>query len=344
MSTPLRAKVLVVDDSAFARKVLREVLSRSPGLELVGFARDGLEALERITELKPDVVCMDLVMPELDGLGLLDALKGLPNPPRVVVVSSAEADSERAVEALAKGAFDVVTKPTSLATDRLYELSAPLTRTVLAAAAGRVVLLPPAPAPLPELPRLDTRRTLLAIGTSTGGPQALATLLPMLPSTFPLPVVIALHIPAEYTRALAQRLANASQLPVAEAEDGMRLEPGKVALARGGHHLFVERDRDGLYARVTREPLGSLYHPSVNLLFESAARACGAGVLAAVLTGMGDDGLDGARVIAREGGQVITEAESSCVVYGMPRAVRDGGFSAKEAPLELIAAELLLRL
>ncbi len=344
MSPAGRAKVLVVDDSAFARKVLREVLSKVPELELCGFARDGLEALERIAELSPDVVCLDLVMPELDGLGVMRELQKLAAPPRVVIVSFADHDSEAVAEALEMGAVDVVKKPTALATDRMYELAAPLVRVVLAAAAARPVRpTQAAPAAVAE-PLLTTTRSLLAIGTSTGGPQALATLLPRLPQNLPLPVVIALHIPGEYTGALAARLALTSRIGVVEAVDGLPLVPGVAVLARGGQHLVVERRAGELAARVTPEPRSSLYHPSVDVMFSSAARACGRGVIGVVLTGMGNDGLQGARDIADAGGVVLSEAESSCVVWGMPRAVSEAGLAHAEAPLTALPDEILKRL
>lgn len=339
-----RARVLIVDDSAFARKVLREVLTRSEKLELVGFARDGLEALERIAETKPDVVTVDLMMPQLDGLGLMRELQRLAEPPRVVVVSFSDQDSEAVAEALAMGALDVVKKPTALATDRMYELSAELSKKVLAAAAARPVRqtasVAPAPAAVVE-PKLETKRSLLAIGTSTGGPHALAELLPRLPKGLPVPIVIGLHIPVEYTSALAARLSSASRIEVVEARDGLVLRPGLAVLARGGHHLLVQRSGAELSVRVTREPASALYHPSVDLLFRSAAETCGAGVLGVVLTGMGDDGLIGARQIRNAGGDVLTEAESSCVVYGMPRAVHDAGASTAQAPLSTMADEIL---
>ncbi len=339
-----RAKVLVVDDSAFARKVLREVLSQSPELELCGFARDGLEALERIQEEQPDVITLDLVMPQLDGVGLLRELKALPNAPRVVVVSFSDQDSEAVVEALELGAFDVVKKPTSLATERMYELGGDLTRKVRAAAAARVVRVEPVAPAAPLVPLVATKCTLVAVGTSTGGPQALASLLPALPQNLPVPIVIALHIPEDYTAALAARLSSASKLEVVEARDGLRLRPGVAVLARGGHHLVVRRNGEHLEVKVTTQPSGTVYHPSVDLMFQSAAEACGAGVLGVVLTGMGDDGKIGARHVRAAGGAVLTEAESTCVVYGMPRAVRDAGLSDGDAPLPRMAAEILARL
>jgi two-component system chemotaxis response regulator CheB len=345
VNPPNRIRVLVVDDSAFARKVLRQALDSQPGVEVVGIAADGLEALEKIAALRPDVVTLDLVMPHLDGLGVLRELASQPRAPRVVVVSFSSGESELVVEALQIGAVDFVKKPTALATDRLYELSGDLVGKVVAAAGAR----PPAgassaPGPKPVLERTFTRRKLLVVGTSTGGPQALTRLLALLPGNFPVPVAIALHIPAEYTEALARRLAEGSALRVEEASAGLELEPGLVLLAKGGQDLQIERQGDRSFARLTRHSGSSLYVPSVDLLFQSAARAWGAATLGVVLTGMGDDGLEGARAIVACGGEVLTEAESTSVIYGMPRCVREAGFSAEEARLEDMAATIVRRL
>ncbi|RKH66912.1 chemotaxis-specific protein-glutamate methyltransferase CheB [Corallococcus interemptor] len=332
-------RVLVVDDSAFARKVLRKVLSDAEGLEVVGTARDGLDALERVAELKPDVITLDLVMPSLDGAGFLRALAGMPEAPRVVVVSSAGADSDLAVSALQAGAVDLVHKPTALATDRLYELSAELVEKVRVA--GRAVpryaqelaeaaKAPEAP-PMKPLPAASPK--LLAVGTSTGGPQALTRLLSALPRDFPAPVVLALHIPAGYTEAVAKRLDSQSALEVVEASDGMELVPGRAVLARAGYHLKVVRHGSLNLVRLDRHPLGTPHHPSVDVLFQSVAQVWGRDALALVLTGMGEDGLKGAQAVRAAGGVVLTEDESSCVVYGMPRAVAEAGLSNGSAPL-----------
>lgn len=330
-------RVLVVDDSAFARKVLRKVLSEAEGLEVVGTARDGLDALERVAELKPDVITLDLVMPALDGPGFLRALSGMPDAPRVVVVSSADADSDLAVAALQAGAVDLVHKPTALATDRLYELGAELVEKVRVA--GRAVPryaqeLAVAGARAARPPSLAASPKLLAVGTSTGGPQALTRLLAALPRDFPAPVVLALHIPAGYTEAVAKRLDSQSALEVVEATDGLELRPGRVVLARAGLHLRVRRHGSLDLARLDRQPLGTPHHPSVDVLFQSAAEGWGRDAVALVLTGMGEDGLQGARAVRAAGGVVLTEAESSCVVYGMPRAVAEAGLSHGSAPLD----------
>jgi len=332
-------KVLVVDDSAFARKVLREVLSGSPGIEVVGTARDGLEALEKIAELSPDVLTLDLVMPNLDGLGVLASLP-LVNAPRVIVVSVSDADTELGAAALQAGALDIVRKPTALATQQLYELREELVTKIRVAHEARhpsTAALTPIAARLSLAPKHD----IIVLGTSTGGPQALTRLLPALPADLPVPMLIALHIPPGYTEALAARLDAASALDVREAEEGLELRAGLVVLARGGVHLRVIRS--GRKRLVTLDHrLGNAQHaPSVDLLFESAASVYAERTLGVVLTGMGNDGQQGSAAIHRAGGTVLTESELSSVVYGMPRCVKEAGYSNAEAPLEAMARAIV---
>ncbi|WP_141330667.1 chemotaxis-specific protein-glutamate methyltransferase CheB [Myxococcus sp. AB025B] len=347
MMTPAPIRVLVVDDSAFARKVLKQVLSNAADLQVVDTARDGLDALEKVAELSPDVLTLDLVMPNLDGLGVLRALSSMERAPRVVVVSSAGEESELAVAALQNGAVELVHKPTALATDRLYELGAELVEKVriAARAARRSVASPVAPSSFASPDALPASRHLVVVGTSTGGPQALTTLLSRLPADFPAPMALALHIPPGYTEAVARRLDALCPLEVREAEDGMELFPGRVVLARAGQHLKVERHGALSLVRLDRHPLRMPHHPSVDVLFQSAARAWGKDTVGVVLTGMGDDGRDGARAIREAGGVVLTESENSCVVYGMPRAVDDAGLATASAPLggmvELLRSHLL---
>jgi two-component system, chemotaxis family, protein-glutamate methylesterase/glutaminase len=338
-----RIRVLVVDDSAFARKVLRQALDAQSGIEVVGIAADGLEALEKIAALKPDVVTLDLVMPHLDGLGVLRELATQPHAPPVVIVSFSSGESELVVEALQIGAVDFLKKPTALATDRLYELSSDLVSKVMAAATARPTVFS-APLVRPQLDPLVSRRKILVVGTSTGGPQALTRLLALLPADFPLPIAIALHIPAEYTEALARRLSEGGPLRVEEAREGLELQPGLIVLAKGGLDLRLERQGERTFARLAYPAASTLYVPSVDLLFQTAAHAWGPATLGVVLTGMGDDGLAGSRAIVAGGGEVLTEAESTSVIYGMPRCVREAGLSAEEARLENMAALIVRRL
>jgi two-component system, chemotaxis family, protein-glutamate methylesterase/glutaminase len=335
-------RVLVVDDSAFARKVLREVLSQSSEIEVVGTARDGLEALEKIVQLKPDVITLDLVMPNLDGLGVLAHLPAL-HTPRVIVVSVSDGETELGAEALQAGAVDIVRKPTALATQQLYDIGAELIRKVMMAAEARparaLKVVPPE-----ARARSSHRHDIIVLGTSTGGPQAITRLLPALPGDLPIPLLVALHIPPGYTEALAARLDAISALHVVEARQGLELRPGLVVLARGGAHLQLVQG--AVPPRLTLDSyLGTAQHaPSVDRLFESAAAHYGSRTLGVVLTGMGNDGLQGAAAIRQVGGTVLTESELSCVVYGMPRCVKEAGYSNAEAPIEGMAIAILAHL
>lgn len=330
-----RPRVIVVDDSAFARAVLSSVLRASGEIDVISTARDGRDALDQIAALDPDAITLDLTMPGLDGLGVLRALAGRPRP-RAVVVSISSIDTELGVEALALGASDVITKPTALASDRLREIGDELIAKLLAVSRTPIAAL----ATRPRRPHAAAQ--LILIGASTGGPQALTQLIAALPATLSAPVAVVLHIPFGYTHAMAARLDRLTPLRVVEAEDGLALVPGTIALARGGMHLQIERDGAALRARLAMLPLHP-FVPSVNELFRTGVAAVGAGALGVVLTGMGDDGLDGARAIAAAGGSLITEAASTCVVYGMPRAVYDAGLGAEAVPLDQIAREIAKR-
>ena len=341
-------RTLVVDDSAFARKVLRETLSTSRAIEVVGVARDGLEALEKIAELKPDVVTLDLIMPNLDGLGVLRALPA-EGAPAVVIVSISDSNSALGVEALQMGAVDLVQKPTALATDRLYELSSELVAKVVAAGRSHPRLVTAAPTTT-EAARLKapvasrSAVKLIAVGASTGGPQALTRLLTALPADLPCAVAVALHIPAGYTEALAARLNDTCALRVFEASEDAPLTPGSVAIARGGMNLRIRQTRGVLTTHLDNQPTLSRFLPSVDVLLESATAALGSAVLGVVLTGMGSDGLEGARALHQAGGRILTESESSCVVYGMPRSIAEAGLSAGEARIERMAQAILDRI
>jgi two-component system, chemotaxis family, protein-glutamate methylesterase/glutaminase len=335
--TPFR--VMVVDDSAFARKVLRQLLSESPRLEVVASASDGLEALEKIQELHPEVVTLDLMMPGLDGLSMLRALPGN-GAPAVVVVSVSDADSEVAIEALHAGAFDLVQKPTALATARLYEVGQDLLSKVIAAGESRRSGRRQGPAMAPAAVQLAAAPELVVIGTSTGGPQALSRLLAAFPADMPVPVAVALHIPRGYTRSMAERLNRTCPIEVQEAAEVTELRPGLAVLAQGGTQLIIERRSAGLVA-LTEARADQTFAPSVDLLFGSAARAVGPALVGVVLTGMGDDGLAGAQAIRQAGGLILTEAASSCVVYGMPRVVTEAGLSVGQAELGEMADLIL---
>ena len=329
-------RVLVVDDSAFARTALSKMLRRRGDIDVIGTARDGADALEKIEALDPDVVTLDLTMPGIDGIGVLRALQARARP-RVIVVSISSVGSELGAEALALGAVDIVTKPTALASERLHEIGMELREKVIACSR-------PVPGDAVEgragAGRASNGAELVMIGTSTGGPQALTRLVAALPGDLRAPVVMVLHIPAGYTETIAKRLDKISALEVVEAIDGLELVPGLALLARGGMHLRVERRGGRLYAVTSPRPVRP-FRPSVDELFVSGANAVGARSLGVVLTGMGDDGLEGARAIAAAGGMLITESASSCVIYGMPRTVYEAGLGAVSIHLDEIGKRIV---
>lgn len=344
MTRPLR--VVVVDDSAYIRKVVREMLTRNGVIDVVGTARDGEEALEMVERLQPDVVTCDLIMPGVDGVEFIRRQMAV-RPVPVVVVSIAAESSERVLSALDAGAIDFVQKPTALATDKVYDVAEELVSKVIAAAGApltRLRRVEPA-APLVRTATYAGRFDIVAIGVSTGGPQGLKALVPALPPDFPVPVAIVIHMPIGYTEAYAKRLDEASALTVVEARDGEPIRPGLVLVAPAGRHLTFHRGDDGqVAARLDVRPLDTPHRPSVDVLFQSAADVFGDRTLAVVMTGMGADGREGAAWVKARGGVVLTESETTCVVYGMPRSVVEAGLSDGEVPLEDLSAAILQRI
>lgn len=329
-------RVLVVDDSAFARKVFREMLSRSPDIQVVGSARDGAEALELVESLQPDVVTCDLVMPRLDGVGFVrEQMTRKPLP--ILILSSVAEDAEKVLEALGAGAVDFIRKPTALATEDLRMIGERLVAQVQAvarASRGNLARIAPAAAPLRPVALHPSKVDLVVIGISTGGPQALRQLIPQFPATFPVPIAIVLHMPVGYTALFAEKLNEISQLEVREAKEGDYPRPGLALLAVAGRHLAFARGADGIVrATLPMQPLDKLHRPSADVLFTSAAEVYGDRVLAVVMTGMGHDGTEGAAAIKAKGGKVLTEAEKSCVIYGMPRSVVEAGLGDAAFPL-----------
>jgi two-component system chemotaxis response regulator CheB len=336
-------RVLIVDDSAYVRKVIRQMLSRSPFLEIVGIARDGREGLEMAAELKPDVISCDLIMPELDGVGFIrEQMARHPIP--IVVVSVASESGELVLAALDAGAVDFVQKPTALATDRLLEIGEELTEKVKAAARARPTVIPPVPLAAAHRAAGTNAFDIVVIGISTGGPQALKMLIPKLPAELAVPVAIVLHMPVGYTERYARQLNEQSALTVLEAQGGELPTPGHVYLAPAGRHLTLRRTSAGhVITYLDVRPLDTPYRPSVDSLFQSAADVFGSRVLGIVMTGMGSDGREGAAWIKAKGGVVLTESEASCVVYGMPRSIVEAGLSDGEVPLQEMADAVLER-
>jgi two-component system chemotaxis response regulator CheB len=336
-------RVLVVDDSAYVRKVIKKMLSRSPFIEVVGTAHDGLEALEKVEQLKPDVITLDLIMPGMDGKEFIRE-QMTKNPLPIVVVSIADQGGEKVLNALDAGAIDFIQKPTALAIDRILDISDELINKVKEAAKIPLKKIPLKPPQLqPDFPKISLpfqakNIDIVALGISTGGPQALTYLIPQLPLDFPVPLVVVLHMPVGYTKMFAERLDKISAVRVVEAEEGDLICPGVVTIAQAGRHLVLERQsNDSVIVHLDAQPLDTLHRPSVDVMFQSVADIYGERVLGVVMTGMGEDGKQGAAWIKARGGSIITEAESSCIVYGMPRAVVEAGLSDQSVPLEKMA-------
>jgi two-component system chemotaxis response regulator CheB len=339
-------RVLVVDDSAYVRKVIREILSRSPFVEVVGTARDGREALDLVEQLEPDVVTCDLIMPELDGVGFVrEQMQRRPLP--IIIMSVAKETAEAALTALDLGAIDFVQKPTALASEKIFEVSAELLEKVKAAghiALKHIAIAPPKTSPVVSVPAIAGTHSvdLVAIGISTGGPQALKRLIPQLPEDFPVPVVMVMHMPVGYTEMYAAKLNELAPLEVREAAEGDELKPGRVFLAAAGRHLTLIRAANGkVLTHLDARPFDMLHRPSVDVLFKSAAEVYGKRVLGVVMTGMGSDGKQGAAWIKSQGGLIFTEAESSCVVYGMPSVVMEAGLSDRSVALDDMSRAIL---
>jgi two-component system chemotaxis response regulator CheB len=333
-------RVVVADDSRLMRRILSDALGRQ-GFDVVATASDGDEALAACRAHRPDAMTLDLAMPGLDGIGVLRALRaGKAEAVPVVVVSAfSPAHGARAVDALAEGAFDLVAKPAM--GEPMDVFTAELARKVGDAAEGGklrrrpAVAPPPAPKTAPR-PRTGARPFVL-IASSTGGPKALGELVPKLPAPLGCGSVIVQHMPAGFTASLASRLDVVSQLSVREAAGGEALDPRQLYIAPGGAHLRMDSERR---VRLSDEaPMGGL-RPRADLTIADAAKLYGPALLLVVLTGMGKDGLDGARAVKRAGGRVLCEAESTCVVYGMPRAVAEAGLADAVLPLHELPAAI----
>ncbi len=335
-------RVLIVDDSAFMRKALSIMLEGDPEVKVVGTARDGLEAIEKVHALKPDIVTLDIEMPRMDGLTALRRIMREHPVPVIMVSSLTQEGAQATIEALEAGAVDFIPKQHAYVSIEISRIRAELLEKIKAIAKKRLFRVPRRHAAqadtTPTLQFRDARA--IAIGVSTGGPRALQQVIPTLPDDLPVPVLIVQHMPPHFTRSLAERLNSLSPLPVVEAEEGMVLQPGHVFLAPGGRHLVL-RGRNGQPPLIQTpvEP-ATLHRPSVDVMFESVCQTFDGKVLAVVMTGMGRDGLEGARLIKQRGGKVIAQDEATCVVYGMPRAIVEAGLSDAVLPLELIGPTL----
>jgi two-component system chemotaxis response regulator CheB len=341
-----RVRVLVVDDSAYMRVILKDILEADPGIIVAGVAKNGLEAVEKTKALSPDVVTLDIQMPKMDGVATLQRIMK-ECPTRVLMLSAMDRkDDQLPLKAIKMGAVDFISKPGGPVSVEIMKFKEKIVEIVKVAAMAKLDVLKRAPAPPPARLRIQRKSSdgpkAVVIGASTGGPRALESLFAALPKDLPAPMFVVQHLPPEFAKTFARRL-NAAGGPVVEvATEGLRPERGKAYLAPGGRHLVVSRtgSRTYLMRLEDREPV-RFVKPSADVLFSSVAQAYGSRVLGVVMTGMGSDGASGARQIKFAGGTVVVQDEQSSVIFGMAKAVVDAGAADKVLPLDAIAGEIV---
>jgi len=341
-------RILIVDDSAVIRKLLSDLLSSDPEIVVAGTAGNGSRALARIPEVKPDLITLDIEMPGMDGLETLVEIRKLyPKLPVIMFSALTERGGTATLDALARGASDYVTKPSANETvesshERVREELMRKIKSLCAAGQPRQGAGPP-PILVSAVPAPQTRIDVVAIGASTGGPNALTELIPGFPADFPVPIMIVQHMPALFTRLLAERLNTLSPLEVQEGKAGQKLQRGQVWVAPGDHHMTVARKGADFVLGINHDPAENSCRPAVDVLFRSVAQTYGANVLAVVLTGMGTDGTRGSAVIREAGGAVIVQDEASSVVWGMPGSVVAANLADRIYPLTGIGPEVVRR-
>ncbi len=351
-----KIRILVVDDSVVVRRMVSDALTTDPQLAVAGTAANGKIALAKIPQVNPDVIILDVEMPELDGIAtLVEIRKSLPDLPVIMYSTLTERGAEATLEALSKGATDYVTKPSNVGSsarglDCVRTQLIPKVKAICSRLLGGTdqvhspALFTPKPIPPRRAtPSREERIDIVAIGVSTGGPNALSSLIPALPRDLPVPVVVVQHMPPVFTRLLAERLAAKSQIQVKEGQAGAGLIPGCAWIAPGDYHMIVASESNRLTLRTHQGPPENSCRPAVDVLFRSVADTYGTHALAVVMTGMGQDGLRGCEHICECGGQVLAQDQASSVVWGMPGFVANAGLASKVLPLDKLGPEIVRR-
>lgn len=336
-------RVLVVDDSALMRKLIPQILERDTSIQVVGTAMDGTFAMEKIADLKPDVVTLDLDMPRMDGMETLRKIMRQYKLPVIVVSSLTTEGASATLKALGLGAFDFVAKPQDT-TNNMSAVAEELIEKIKVAARCEVVRVPEPKASAPKgrkLRRASAPNKIVAIGISTGGPQALQYMLSHLPAEFPGTVLVVQHMPEGFTEMFARRLDETCALEVKEARSGDMLLAGRVLICPGNRHMKVKRMPLGNVVILADGERVNGHRPSVDVLFHSVAQAFGQDAIGMLMTGMGEDGAEGLGAIKAEGGLTIAQSEESCVVFGMPRVAIERGYATRVVPLDALANSLL---
>jgi two-component system chemotaxis response regulator CheB len=348
-------KVLVVDDSAFMRKVISDLINQGPDMEVIGTARDGNDALIKIKELNPDVVTMDVEMPYMDGLSALEKIMREHPLPVIMLSSVTKTGADQTLRALQLGAVDFIAKPSGSISLDIDKVKNEILGKIRVAAGARKKLqnlnIVSEPGKVisntqNKLPRtfFDLQQLVL-IGTSTGGPKALYQVIPRLPADTKAGVLVVQHMPPGFTRSLAERLDALSQIHVKEAEQGEKVLPGTVYIAPGDYHLKVRAQKGmgkpALFVELDQSPPRGGLRPAVDVMFESAAREFWANIICVIMTGMGHDGSAALPLLKQRGARIIAEDQSTCIVYGMPKAAVETGLVDKVSPLTNIHSEIL---
>ncbi len=356
-----KIKVLVVDDAVVVRKIVTDTLGSDPEIDVIATAANGKIALQKIPLLKPDILTLDIEMPEMDGLETLaEARKLYKDLPIIMFSTLTERGGAKTLEALSLGATDYVTKPAnvgsvSVAMQRIRDELIPKIKMFCSKKAGLEAPAAAIPKPItrtaapvikkPARPRPPNQKIdILAIGVSTGGPNALAEFFPTLPADLPVPVVVVQHMPPFFTKLLAERLSSKSPLNIQEGKAGEKLEAGHAWIAPGDYHMVLEKKADGVYLKTNQEPQENSCRPAVDPLFRSVSDIYGPRVLSVIFTGMGQDGMKGCEQIKEKGGYVIVQDEETSVVWGMPGFVARAGLADEILPLNQIGPKIVAML
>ncbi|MBU9714533.1 protein-glutamate methylesterase/protein-glutamine glutaminase [Evansella tamaricis] len=339
-------RVLVVDDSAFMRKMISDILHGDPRIEVVAKARDGMDAIEKIQKYDPDVVTLDVEMPEMNGIETLTKIMECHPRPVIMVSSVTKKGADTTIQAMEIGAFDFISKPSGSISLDFHKVREDLVNKIVHAASNDSVQLPytkKVTEPVfPQVERISNYplrpNKIVAIGTSTGGPKALQKILPKINGDFPAPILIVQHMPKGFTKSLSERLNSISQITVKEAEDGEVLKKGIAYIAPGGSHLKIKKIGTSIAVHLDQTPLMSGHRPSVDTMFYSIAEVKNQDVMAVVLTGMGSDGMKGLMELRKNNRTiVIAESKETAVVFGMPRAVIESNQVDKIVPLDQVS-------
>ena len=331
-------RLLIVDDSALYRQAISNSLRNEAGVSVVGLAKDGVEALQKIEDLDPDLLTLDVQMPGMDGIGVLREMNKRRLRPKAIMVSSLTSEGAQVTtDALLEGAFDFILKPSGGdATENHRQLHDALVEKINAfrEADGRLGRRTQRAAPADTTPPDGIACRAVLVGTSTGGPAALKTVLPTLSGNLGVPVLVVQHMPAQYTKSLADRLNELCSLEVREASSGAEVRPGCVLIAPGGRHMKLAKRAGRVFVRITDDPQEHGCRPSVDYMFRSAVEAFDGNAVGVIMTGMGRDGVAGCTELKRHGGYVIAQHDDGCLVYGMPKAVIEAGVADRVLTLE----------